>query len=107
MGGCIYNTVMTNTPMTKPPIEISQTQQWLNSVVIEHSICPFAKREFVNNTIHYEIIDNVKIEQQLEQLIVNCENLDNDDAIETSLLIFPNSLSDFDDYLDFLDLAKP
>ncbi len=105
MGGCIYNTQMTTLP-----IEISQTQKWLNTVIIEHSICPFAKREFVNNTIHYEIIEcngaNNSTEQQLEQLILNCEKLDNDETVETSLLIFPNSLSDFDDYLDFAEIAE-
>ena len=100
MGGCIYNTLM-----TKLPKEINQTQTWLNTVIIEHSICPFAKREFVNNTIHYEIINANKTEEQLEQLIINCENLDNDDSIETSLLIFPDSLSNFDDYLDFVEIA--
>jgi len=100
VGGCIYNTLMTTLP-----IEVSQTQKWLNTVIIEHSICPFAKREFVNNTIHYEIIKSDKIEQQLEQLIMNCENLDNDESIETSLLIFPDSLSNFDDYLDFVEIA--
>ena len=96
--------------MTTLPIEISQTQKWLNTVIIEHSICPFAKREFVNNTIHYEIIEcngaNNSTEQQLEQLILNCEKLDNDETVETSLLIFPNSLSDFDDYLDFAEIAE-
>lgn len=32
--------------------------------------------------------------------------MDNNDNIETSLLIFPESLKDFDDYLDFLEIAN-
>jgi len=112
VGGCIYNTRMTTLPTSNTESKaISQTKKWLNTVIIEHSICPFAKREFVNNTIHYEIIENTNtdkntnIEQQLEQIIINCEKLDNDAAIETSLLIFPDSLADFDDYLDFVEIA--
>lgn len=92
--------------MTKLALEISQTQKWLETVIIEHSICPFAKREFVNNTIHYEIIESDDTEQQLEQLIISCEKLDDEEAIETSLLIFAKSLSDFDDYLDFIEIAN-
>ena len=92
--------------MTNLSKEITQTQKWLNTVIIEYSICPFAKREFVNNTIHYEIIENDSIEQQLEQLILSCEKLDDDDSIETSLLVFPDSLSSFDDYLDFVEIAE-
>ncbi len=91
--------------MTIENTEISKTQKWLDTVIIEYSICPFAKREFVRNTIHYELVKDKAIEKQLEQLILNCEKLDNDASIETTLLIFPDSLSDFDDYLNFLEIA--
>ncbi|GAA0400173.1 DUF1415 domain-containing protein [Cocleimonas flava] len=101
---------MTTKPTSVTKSEaITHTKNWLNTVIIEHSICPFAKREFVNNTIHYELIQQTgegkQTEQQLEQLIINCEKLDNDASIETALLIFPDSLSDFDDYLDFVEIA--
>ncbi len=96
--------------MKKQSLEITQTQKWLNTVIIEYSICPFVKREFVKNTIHYEIIksngENISIEQHLEQLILTCEKLDDTESIETSLLIFPDSLADFDVYLDFVEIAN-
>ena len=85
---------------------IEQTQNWLSKVVIALSICPFAKREFDRGSIHYEVIASDDLEQQLEQLILSCEQLDNDSAVETSLLIFPNSFADFHDYLDFVDIAN-
>jgi hypothetical protein len=34
------------------------------------------------------------------------ERLDNDPAIETSFLIFPNAFQQFDDYLDLVSLAE-
>jgi hypothetical protein len=92
--------------MTKHPLIIKQTQNWLSNVVIAHSICPFAKREFDRGSIHYEVIETNEIEQQLEQLILNYEQLDKDFEIETTLLIFPNSFTDFYDYLDFVELAN-
>jgi hypothetical protein len=89
---------------------ISHTKNWLSSFIIEHNICPFAKREFDKESIHYEVVINDKLENQLQELIYSCEQLDKEtdieDGLETSLLILANGLSDFDDYLDFLDLAN-
>lgn len=84
---------------------IDQTKNWLSNVIIEHAICPFAKREHDNNRIYYEIIDSKKTEQQLEQLIIQCEAMDDDKDKETSLLIFPKTLSNFEDYLDLVEIA--
>ena len=85
---------------------IEQTQCWISQFIIQHNICPFAKREFEKNRIHYEVVISEKLENQLQELIYSCEQLDREDDIETSLLIVPNGLSDFDDYLDFLELAN-
>lgn len=84
---------------------INQTKKWLSTVIIAHTLCPFAKREYDNNSIHYAVIDAADLEIQLEQIILECEALDNDATRETSLLIFPEALSDFEDYLDVLALA--
>lgn len=84
---------------------IVQTKKWLSNVVIGHNFCPFAKREYESDTIHYAVVDARDIEGQLEQVILNCAALDNDDTRETSLLIFPETLSDFDTYLDMMGLA--
>jgi len=84
---------------------INQTQKWLRAVVIEHNLCPFAKREYENETIHYAVIREMGLERQLEQVIKHCTALDEDGNRETSLLIFPEALSDFDIYLDVLAAA--
>ena len=92
--------------MSNHSLIIKQVQNWLFSVVIAYSICPFAKREFDRGSIHYEVIVSNELNQQLEQLILSCEQLDEHPEIETSLLIFPNLFSDFYDYLDFVDIAN-
>jgi len=94
-----------NVFMDKHDTIIKQTQCWIEKVIIHYSICPFAKREFEKNNIHYEVIDTDDMQNQLEQLIIQCESLDQDPNRETSLLIFPNGLSDFDRYLDLLEIS--
>lgn len=91
--------------MPNPTTIITQTQKWLSSVVIEYNLCPFAKRENDNETIHYAVIWDVGLKNQLEQIIKHCAALDENGTRETSLLIFPQGLSDFDIYLDVLAAA--
>lgn len=85
---------------------IQHTKKWLSSVIIAHHLCPFAKREYDSGRIHYAVIEAADLQSQLEQLIKHCLELDNNANRETSLLIFPEALSDFDDYLDLLDIAN-
>ena len=84
---------------------INQTKKWLSSVVIAHNLCPFAKREYDNKAIHYAVIETVDSEGQLKQVMQQCAELDEQGTRETSLLIFPYALSDFEDYLNLLDFA--
>lgn len=85
---------------------IEQTQKWLSTVIIAHKLCPFAKREFDNGSIHYAVIEDISLENHLESIIQQCVALDHDTDRETSLLIFPEGLSEFEDYLDLLDIAN-
>lgn len=84
---------------------INHTQKWLSNVVIQYSLCPFAKREHDNNRIHYEVIETADIYTQLDQIMTQCNALDEDATRETSLLIFPFGLSDFEGYLEMLDIS--
>jgi hypothetical protein len=92
--------------MTNSTHIIKHTQAWISNFIIQHNICPFAKREFEKESIHYEVVISEKLENQLQELLYSCEQLERETEIETSLLIVPNGLSDFDDYLDFLELAN-
>jgi hypothetical protein len=82
------------------------TKAWLNNIIIGYSICPFAKRVQDNGGIRYSIQPDSAIEACLEQLIVECERLDSDETIETTLLIYARAFPRFDDYLDYLTLAE-
>lgn len=84
---------------------IDQTKKWLSSVVIAHNLCPFAKGEYESGHISYAVIEAETLEGQLEQIVLQCALLDTHAEIETSLLIFPETLSDFGAYLDMLHLA--
>lgn len=85
---------------------ISAVKYWLENTIIKFNFCPFAKRELINQTIHYEVVDTVDKETMLCVMAEQFKYLDRSIAIETTLVIFPLGLESFFDYLDFLVLAE-
>ena len=85
---------------------IKQTQCWLDSIIIEHNICPFAKRERDRDSIRFIVEPSSAINQALENLILECERLDDNPEVETTLFILEKIGRNFDDYLNFLDIAN-
>lgn len=82
---------------------VTQTQAWLKNVVIGCNFCPFASREVQRGSIHYEIIHSEDMEICMEAMFAECERLDNDEKIETTLVIFPSMFRQFADYLDLIE----
>lgn len=96
---------MTNQTRTDEPF-IAATQAWLKSIIIEYNICPFAKRELERGSIRFSVNHDRDIEDCLLNLILECDRLDTDQSIETTLLIYASVFTVFDDYLDFLEIAE-
>ena len=85
---------------------IEQTKKWITSVVIGCNFCFFAAREVKRNSIRYQVETANNVNLCLAAFLQECIHLDNDKAIETTLLIFPNAFQTFDTYLDLLALAE-
>lgn len=85
---------------------ISQTECWVKAVIVELEFCPFAKRELERNSIRYRVLDTESAEICLQELINECEFLNENEASETTLLILSKACSHFDDYLRLLDVAE-
>ena len=84
---------------------MNSVRHWLEHAVIGLNLCPFAKREFDNDRVRFSMSDANSEEQLLSSLIAELELLNQDDSIETTLLIHPGVLQNFYDYNDFLDVA--
>ena len=82
------------------------TLAWLKSVIVEYSICPFAKRELDRGSIYFSVNHDTLIEPCLLHLIYVCDRLYTEPGIETTLLIYADMFTKFDDYLDFLEIAE-
>lgn len=85
---------------------INQTRSWVKTVIIDLNFCPFARRVFESESINYPVITNSKLEQCLHALIDECLLLDKGNDFETSLVIFSQAFSAFDNFLDFVEIAN-
>ncbi|WP_239023680.1 DUF1415 domain-containing protein [Salinicola corii] len=91
---------------TIEPSSLSRTRAWVESFVVAHDICPFAGREVRRGAIRYAVAEASDLEGLLHELVGECRHLDANADIATTLLIVPVSMDDFDDYLDWLELAE-
>jgi hypothetical protein len=85
---------------------IEQTKKWITDVVIGCNFCPFAAKEIKKKSIHYQIEKSTDKAACLQTLLKECERLNEDENIMTTLLIFPDSFHQFDDFLDLLADAE-
>lgn len=86
---------------------VAATRHWLTRAVIGLNLCPFAKSVHVKEQIRYVVSDATETGALLAELEDELRLLADTDAarIDTTLLIVPRMLRDFDDYNDFLYFA--
>ncbi len=86
---------------------IAHTCCWIERVVIELKLCPFARQPFESGTIRFVVSTADQPEALRADLQTELEFLSSTDAdkVQTTLLIHPNVLNQFLDYNDFLNVA--
>lgn len=82
------------------------TQNWVEQMIMKYNICPFARREVERRSIRYAVTDESKMQQVLEDLIKECQRLDEEPDIEMTLFVIPRGFEGFYPYLDLVDIAE-
>lgn len=85
---------------------IDETNQWIEKIVIKHQFCPFAAKPYFSHNIGYEVIIKSELRRFADRFLKALHNLDQREKPETTLLVFPDSVEDFYDYLDLLADAE-
>lgn len=92
--------------MSEQQQQIEQTANWVKQVVVKYNICPFARREVERGSIRYVVTEEQKPKAVLKQLVAECEFLDQNPEVETTLFIIPRGFEGFYPYLDLVDAAN-
>ena len=87
-------------------IIVTKTKSWITNVVVACNFCPFAAREIKRGSIHYEVINDATTKNILEATLKMFLLLNNNEQIETSILILPDHFSEFNDYLDLVEKVE-
>ena len=82
------------------------TENWVKQVIMKFNLCPFARREVERASIRYAVVEEHKPKAVLLALLAECALLDEQPAIETTLVILPRGFEGFYAYLDLVDLAE-
>ncbi|WP_447555528.1 DUF1415 domain-containing protein [Vreelandella sp. EE22] len=85
---------------------VKHTLAWVQGFIVEHDICPFAKRELDRERVRVQAVRSKKVEVALEELAAELEWLSAHAEVETTLLVLPTLFKGFEHYLDFLELAE-
>ncbi|UTY60216.1 DUF1415 domain-containing protein [Massilia sp. erpn] len=96
-----------STPAAERDAVIAATEEWLEKAVIGLNLCPFAKSVHVKKQVRYVVSEATTPEELLEQLMDELQLLADTEPekVDTTLLIHPHVLTDFEDYNEFLDVA--
>ena len=96
-----------STSATDRDAVVAKTVDWLEKAVIGLNLCPFAKAVHAKGQIRYVVSDAATPEALLEKLMEELQYLADADPeqVDTTLLIHPKVLGDFEDYNEFLDVA--
>ena len=84
---------------------IHKTRTWVKEFVIKLNLCPFASVPLFKNKIRFFVSEALNEEDLLVEIMMEIQLLEQQ-SHETTLLIVPQMLADFDDYLEFFDLAE-
>ena len=87
---------------------VSLTKKWLEEIIIGLNLCPFASSVFLQDKVRFFASPAVETEDVvgdgLEQAMLLLEA--SPDEVATSLIIYPQAMSSFDEYLDTLALFE-
>ena len=94
----------TRSIVLNPDEVVAATRAWIERVVIDLNFCPFAKAVYVKDQIRYAVSQAQNSETLLDDLERELRILAQaaPQAVETTLLIHPQVLTEFLDYNDFI-----
>lgn len=83
---------------------VAKTRSWLEGFVIGLGLCPFARAPFVAGQVAMPVCQASDFEALYREVLASIAAFVQADADEqlTSLVLVPEGLDDFDDYLDLL-----
>jgi len=81
---------------------------WLESFIVELNLCPFARPVVASDSLRIAVCESEDLDQLHRTFLAELDLIQqsSEQEIATTLLVMPNALADFDEYLMFIDNAE-
>lgn len=85
-----------------------QIRAWLDQFVVGLNLCPFARPIVASESLRISVCDSEELQQVAEAFMAELELIQQyqESEIATTLLVLPNALKDFEEYLSFIENAE-
>jgi len=89
------------------PVE-QHIRTWLETFVVGLNLCPFAKPVLFSTALRITVSKAIEFDAMLKVFLTELDLIQqsSEQEIATTLLVFPDALASFDDYLDFVESAE-
>lgn len=86
---------------------VELTRRWVDRFVIAENLCPFAEPALRDQPLRVVVNTSSDVDQLAAAVLEEMDALQSapEHELITSVLVMPNALADFEDYLDFAALA--
>nr|WP_040362469.1 DUF1415 domain-containing protein [Congregibacter litoralis] len=81
---------------------LSACRRWIEEVVVQYNLCPFARRELNRGSVTFTLCDATDEDALLQALVRELQRLEDCPEIETLFIVHPQVLGDFYLFNDFL-----
>jgi len=95
--------------LTPPRVEVERkTLEWVRTFVVGLNLCPFARPLIASDALRLIVCEATEDEVVAAALLDEIELIQkaSETQVATTLIVFPNALKEFEDYLAFLDGAN-
>lgn len=85
-----------------------QVRAWLEQFVVGLNLCPFARPVVGSAALRISICDSAQLQQVAETFMTELDLIQQSSEadIATTLLVLPNALNNFEEYLSFIENAQ-
>ncbi len=85
-----------------------KTRRWLEDAVIGLNLCPFARPVYTKDQVRIAVEESAEFDDVIQRTLaeVDCLLEAAPDDIATTLVVCPNALADFDEFLDAAEIIQ-
>lgn len=87
---------------------VQATRNWVETFVLKHNLCPFAAKPMLDESVLFTTCASTKRADLIQHFFSEIARISEQPAskVMTTLIVYPNALASFYDFLDFIEAIE-